>query len=191
MQEPKETSKKSDIDNLEIDKKPDKYKTEYQAGKAAFERGQYRQAVDRLEAATSQIELNTSLGGEIQMWLVTAYEAAGMRKEAIALCKLLTRHPHLETRQKSKRILFILEAPQLKSRPEWLTKIPDLSTLDDTQAKPAQVSASSTKKSQKPKESKFIIEPMHLTQENAKDNLFIWIALIGTITILGGLFWLS
>lgn len=191
MKEAKETRKKSDIDNLEIEKKPDNFKTEYQAGKVAFERGQYRQAVDRLESATSQIELNSAIGGEIQMWLVTAYEAAGMRKEAIALCKLLTRHPHLETRQKSSRILFILEAPQLKTRPEWLTQIPDLTALDDTQAKPAQVSALSSKKSQKPKEAKFTIEPMNLTQENAKDNIFIWIALIGAITILAALFWLS
>ena len=65
----------------------EKFRIEYQAGKAAFESGDYRTAVQRLEAASALMGRTSRLGGEAQMWLVTAYEAAGQKIEAIALCQ--------------------------------------------------------------------------------------------------------
>jgi tetratricopeptide (TPR) repeat protein len=76
----------------------------YQAGQFAFEQGRYRESVQYLEQARQAVELNSPLGGEIQMWLVTAFEASGKRQEAIALCKQLTRHPNIGTRQQARRL---------------------------------------------------------------------------------------
>lgn len=101
----------------------------YRAGKAAFERGQYRQAVEQLTKASSLAGSSSRLGGEIQLWLVTAYEAAGAQTDAIALCRSLSQHPDTQTRKQSKRLLYILEASKLNLRPEWLTQIPDLSQV--------------------------------------------------------------
>jgi lipopolysaccharide biosynthesis regulator YciM len=57
--------------------------TEYQAGQVAFESGRYAQAVQSLETATGLVDRNSRLGGEVQMWLVTAYEASGNTEKAI------------------------------------------------------------------------------------------------------------
>lgn len=103
----------------------------YQLGKDAFERGQYRAAIEQLEKACGLVNRASPLGGEVQMWLVTAYEAAGLREEAIALCETVSRHPDVTARKQGRRLLYILRAPRLKPRPEWITPIPDLSTLED------------------------------------------------------------
>jgi tetratricopeptide (TPR) repeat protein len=122
----------------------------YAMGQAAFERGQYREATDSFQQALALSPANSELGGAIQIWLVTAYDAAGQREEALDLCRQLRTHGDYDTRQQSKRLLYILEAPKLQSRPEWLTQIPDLSQAEvnrdrqvgrtgQTQAKPSAV----------------------------------------------------
>jgi tetratricopeptide (TPR) repeat protein len=168
----------------------EKLRTEYQAGKAAFEKGNYRQAVDRLENAIALTKENSMLGGEIQMWLVTAYEAAGQRTEAIALCRQLNRHPDIETRKQSKRLLYILEAPKLNRPAEWLTQIPDLNKIDDADRKyrPTEASANPSKPASfKPK----VSEPIDWSQVETKDNSFLWLGLIASALILLGLAWLA
>ncbi|MFB2838192.1 hypothetical protein [Floridanema evergladense] len=162
-------------------------KEQYQAGKAAFERGQYRQSVECLEKASALVDRNTRFGGEVQIWLVTAYEAADQKKEAIALCKQLDHHPSYEIRQQSRRLLYILEAPQLNRRPEWLTQIPDLGTIADNEGKTRLGNAAAGKKSSSGSLSG--AEPVDLSQVNTKDNRFIWVALIGILLILGSLVW--
>lgn len=165
-------------------------RTEYEAGKIAFESGQYRQSVQHLQKASALVERTSSLGGDVQIWLVTAYEAAGQRAEAIALCNQLTRHPHLETRKQGRRLLYILEAPKLNTRPEWLIQIPDLTALDESEANARQTSVSPAKssKSQRPKAE---VEPVDLSQVNTKDNRFIWLALIVAVLTLGSLLLMS
>ncbi|WRH65018.1 MAG: hypothetical protein RSE13_13645 [Planktothrix sp. GU0601_MAG3] len=108
----------------------DSVKIAYQAGQFAFEQGRYRESVQYLEQARQAVELNSRLGGEIQMWLVTAFEASGLRPDALGLCKQLTRHPNIETRQQARRLLEVLEAPKLHIDPEGFVKIPDLNHLD-------------------------------------------------------------
>jgi tetratricopeptide (TPR) repeat protein len=105
--------------------------TNYLLGKAAFESGNYRQAVGYLEAAVAEISPKSKLGGEVQLWLVTAYEASGGLDAAIDLCTKLTTHPQLTTRQESKRVLYILQAPELTRRDEWVIKIPDLQDIEE------------------------------------------------------------
>ena len=175
-------------ENLEL------FETEYQAGKKAFERGQYRNSLQHLETARKNIDLNSRLGGEVQIWLVTVYQAAGKVQEATTLCKQLTRHPRLETRQQAKRILVILEAPVLRSRPEWLTKIPDLGAISESDAKDRRGGGvvSPVKSSPpKPKTPKLEVEVIDPTKVNTKDNQFVWVALILVILTLTGLVWLS
>ena len=162
-------------------------KEQYQAGKAAFERGQYRQSVECLSKASALVDRNTRFGGEVQIWLVTAYEAADQKKEAIALCKELERHPSYEIRQQSRRLLYILEAPQLNRRPEWMTQIPDLGAIADNENKTSLGNAGTSGKSSSRSLSRS--EPVDLSQVNTKDNRFIWVALIGILLILASLVW--
>ncbi len=123
-----------------------------------------------MEAASALIAGNSRKGGEVQIWLVTAYEAAQQRTEAIALCKQLARHPDIETRKQSKRLLYIMEAPQLTMRPEWLTEIPDLTALAEGNDKFRQGSTSSngTGSQKQQKEP----EPIDLSQVNYKGQSF-------------------
>ena len=163
----------------------------YATGQAAFERGLYRDSMDWFEQALTLISGLSALGGEIQIWLVTAYDAAGRGEAAIALCRKLSSHPNLETRQQSKRLLFILEAPKLQSRPEWLTQIPD---LDPPNASPRRYSAvgqagqSSKAKSNEPKS--ITDEPFEpIDPKESRGFLGIALGLSGVILL--GLWWLQ
>ncbi len=166
----------------------------YQTGKAAFERGFYRQSVESLEKANGLVNRTSRLGGEVQMWLVNAYQANGQQQQAIALCKRVSRHPDYNTAKQGKRLLYILEAPKLKSRPEWMITIPDLGSLDEAEGSSLvqKYAANQPKKRRsppsKPNEAPVPLDP---SQINTKDNGFVWIALLITIATLGSLFLLS
>ncbi|HEY9800807.1 MAG TPA: tetratricopeptide repeat protein [Leptolyngbyaceae cyanobacterium] len=163
-------------------------KTRYQAGKIAFESGQYREAVENLEKASALLARNTRLGGEVEIWLVTAYEAAGRTEDAIALCQQLRRHPHSETRQQAQRLLYILQAPRLKRPSNWMTEIPDLTALSDNESQ-IRIAAKPRKTSERkpPAEPEFV----DLSQVNTKDNRFIWLALVVIGLTISYLVWLG
>ena len=163
----------------------EQFQLKYQAGQELLERGQYRLSVQTFEEARELVNLSSRLGGEVQMWLVTAYQAAGRLDDAIALCQQLTRHPHPETRKKSQGVLYILQAPKLKRPEEWMVKIPnsEAQTAQKTQyvaAKPA------SNPPDKPS-----LELEDLSQMNTKDNYFIWVALGVLLLLLGGTIWLG
>lgn len=164
----------------------EKFRIEYQAGKAAFEGGNYRASVQRLEAASALMNQNSPLGGEARIWLVMAYEAAGQTAEAIALCEQLTRHPDPETSKQGKRLLYILKAPQLKRPAEWMTQIPDLGAIAESDPKERRGTNDVPRSNRKPNEQ---LEPVDLSQVNTKDNQFIWVALIAVGLTIGGLIW--
>ncbi len=166
---------------------------DYQAGKIAFERGDYRQSVQRLQQACALVDPASNQGGEMQIWLVTAYEALGERSQALDLCRLLTRHPDYQTRSQSKRLLYILEAPQLKMRPEWLTQIPDLTNLEVGDGKGGRASRfTSTAPRRPPKPQPFTLPaPPDPNQVNTRDNQFVWVALGLAALVLGGLVWFN
>ena len=163
----------------------------YQFGQQAFERGYYQAAIQQFIQAIAGIKPNSPRGGEIQMWLVNAYAAVHQNQEALALCRQLTRHPDHTTRQQSKRLLFILEAPRLKLRPEWQTKIPDLGAIaaGGEQDKLASVRYAATPKKPRRPRPKPEPEPEDLSQMNTQDNQFIWLSLVAAIAIIGGLVW--
>jgi tetratricopeptide (TPR) repeat protein len=155
-------------------------------GQAAFERGRYKQAIAHFQTALSLSNPMGTTGGEIQLWLVNAYIAAGEQAEGMALCRKLILHPDLETKRQSKNLLYILEAPELEMKPEWVTKIPDLAGLEDESTQRyAQKAKKPRQRQPKPP------EPIDLSQVNTTDNQFVWIALLGVILTLGGLLWFS
>lgn len=165
---------------------------DYQAGKASFERGDYRKSIQFLERASEKVERASRLGGEIQIWLVTAYEAAGERSQALELCRQMSRHPDYLIRKQSKRLLYILEAPRLKTRPEWLTEIPDLTALSDgDRDRKGSTQYAAKSSSVKEPDRQWLVEPADPTKVNTQDNRFVWVALLLGILTLAGLWWAS
>jgi tetratricopeptide (TPR) repeat protein len=161
-------------------------RTRYQAGKIAFENGKYRESVENLEKARDLLERNTRLGGEVEIWLVTAYEAAGRTEDAIALCQELRRHPYSETRDQARRLVYILQAPKLKRPSNWMTEIPDLGAISDNEAKIRITPKPRTSPQRKPLAEREFVD---LSQVNTKDNRFIWVALIAIGLTISYLVW--
>ena len=160
-------------------------KKEYIEGVAAFERGQYRESVQCLEKASALVNRDSGFGGKVLIWLVTAYEAAGQQAEAIALCEQIKKHPDGETSKQGKRLLYIMQAPQLKRPTEWLTQIPDLAAISDNTS---QARLSSSNLPRTPPKPRSAPEPVDLSQVNTKDNQFIWVSLL-IIGLTIGLLW--
>jgi len=138
------------------------------------------------------VSRNSRLGGETQIWLVTAYEATGQVDEAIDLCEKLTKHPDRDTRKQGSRLLYILKAPRLRARPEWLTQIPDLSQLDDADHTNRLAQPAASNRSSRPRP-KLVSNPKPLdpSQINTKDNRFIWVALAAIALGLVSFAWFS
>ena len=163
-------------------------KVRYKTGKAAFENGKYREAVENLEKSSALLTRNSRFGGEVAIWLATAYEAAGRTEDAIALCEQLKRHPYPATSKEAKRLQYILQAPQLKRPEEWMTKIPDFTAIPDNESK-IRLSVNPKKSSgqRTPSEPELV----DLTQVNTKDNRFITIALVAIALTFASLVWLG
>ena len=158
----------------------------YQQGRQAFESGQYRQSVAHLEKATALVPRGSALGREASVWLVTAYDAAGECDRAISLCRELARHPHPETSKQAKRLLYILEAPKLKKRPECLVEVPDFANLQKNDAKWRQA-IEATPARQGRSRDRSEEEPIAPTDANDRDNHFVWIAAIALALVLGAM----
>lgn len=162
-----------------------KFQQQYQAGKAALERGNYRLSIERLEAARELVALNSKRGGEAAIWLVTAYQAANKLDEAIALCQELIVHPNTQTREQAQRILYIIKAPKLERPKEWMSEIPDLASADRGESR--YVAA----KKKIPKSAFELEEDLDIPPVETQDNQFVWFAFFLVIIILFSLVWLS
>jgi outer membrane protein assembly factor BamD (BamD/ComL family) len=163
-------------------KNQEKLQEYYKIGKKALENGKYRLSIENLESAKELVNFNSKLGADVQMLLATAYQAAGKKQEAIALCQELTTHPNLLTRQKAKDVLYIIQAPELQRPPEWMMKIPDLSNSDATKSQYVNTKRKTTTKKNEP-----ISDPIDLSQVNTEDNQFIWFALILAVLTIGSI----
>jgi hypothetical protein len=163
----------------------------FTTGQTAFERGLYRDSIDWFTKALTLTSRQSALGGDIQMWLVTAYDAAGQGEAAIALCRELSNHANLETRQQSKRLLYILEAPKLQSKPEWLTQIPDLDPPNASPRRYSAVGQPGQSRNAKPNEPKSITEDPFEPIDPKESRGFLGIALGLSSVILLGLWWFS
>jgi hypothetical protein len=91
-------------------------------------------------------------------------------------------------------LLYILKAPQLRRRQEWLTQIPDLSQISDesdfNKVVASRYTPSTQKRSPRPKLEPEL-EEIDLSQVNTQDNRFVWVALVGIALTIGGLLWFS
>jgi tetratricopeptide (TPR) repeat protein len=163
----------------------EQFQEAYQAGRDALERGRYRLSVEHLEKAKTLVATSSLQGGEAQMWLVTAYQAAGRLSEARSLCQQLTKHPQRDIRQQSQAVLYVLNAPQLKRSPDWLNQIPAVDNLSDS-APRYQQGGNGTKKSERLRE-----QISDLSQVNERENFFIWVALMVVLLALGAAAWFA
>lgn len=162
-----------------------RFQQQYQAGKQALERGRYRQSIECLEAAKELVAPYSRRGGEVQIWLVTAYQAANKMEEAIALAQELTVHPDTQTREQAQRILYIIKAPVLERPREWMSEIPDLAEADKGASRyvAAKKKAAST--------TEIELKDLEPTPVDSSDNQFIWFAVILVTLILCSLIWLG
>lgn len=165
----------------------EKFQVYYEAGKLALERGNYRLSIKNLEKAIELIGAGSLLGGEAQIWLVTAYQAGGQEEEAIALCEKLTAHPHFKIRDKASDVLYIMKAPKLERPQEWMVEIPDLASTENTS--PQYLTTKPTKGNKIKR--KRVVPEVDLSQVDTKDNQFIGVALIVIVLTLGSLFFLQ
>jgi len=155
------------------------FEEKFQAGKAAFEQGHYSTSLELLEEAVSLVNLGSRQGGEAQLWLVLAYQAAGQLKEAKSLCRKLVRHPQLDCRQQSKNILYILDAPALARPKSWLTEIPDLT--QESLASPVYSSRPSARPLPPPPSPIYFEDK---TKINTQENGFILVAIAVILGLL-------
>jgi hypothetical protein len=139
----------------------------YQAGINSFERGQYRLSIQHLNAALALISSGSREGGEIQIWLISAYQGLGEGDKASEICRQLITHPIYQIREQAKRLLYIIEAPRLKRPDEWMTKIPDLEKIPDS-TRQFKKGTNKQKKEESP-------APMQLEQH--KNTVFIGLAI--------------
>ena len=153
------------------------YLSLYQAGKEAFERGNYRQSIEYLESATKLVSPSSLQGGESQIWLVTAYQASNRVSEALSLARELTNHPFLDIRKQSKQILYILEAPRLQRPAEWMTEIPDLTSPQENKLYQTKAIGQSKPIPKKP-------TPETIPYKYPQNNSFIWVALAVSVLLL-------
>lgn len=168
------------IDNIE------KFQQQFAAGKEALEIGQYRLSIKHLEAALELVSGNSRQGGEAQIWLITAYQAANRLDDAISLGEKLITHPNLQTREQAQRILYIMKAPKLERPKEWMSEIPDLSDTDKDSARYV------TAKKNKAKDSAEIeLKYSEQPPEESQDNQFLIFALVVVVLIFGSLILLS
>lgn len=163
----------------------ERFHHQYQKGKKALERGQYRLSIENLEAAKESVAPNSRQGGEVGIWLVTAYQAANQIERAIALCQELVTHPNTQTREQAQRILYIIKAPVLERPKEWMSEIPDLAGADKGASRYV---AAKKKLIQNTPE---LEEDLDSSPIDSQDNQFVWFALILVSIILGSLVWLG
>ena len=169
------------------DNKQQQFQDYYDKGKIALERGNYRISTENLVKAVELIGAGSLLGGEVQIWLVTAYQAAGQLENAIALCEKLTVHPHFKIRDQASDVLYIMKAPRLERPPEWMVEIPDLATTETSN--PQYLTTKPTKRNKIRRDR--VVPEVDLSQVDTKDNQFIGIALIVVVLTLGSLFFLQ
>ena len=121
----------------------------------------------------------------MQIWLVTAYQAANRLEDAIALAQELIVHPDTQTREQAQHILYIIKAPKLERPQAWMSEIPDLSTADQGGSRYISAKKKLSSSSAQPE-----LEDEELPPTDAPDNQFLWFALILTGLIIGSLWWL-
>lgn len=162
---------------MDLTSEKEQFKLHYQAGIDALERGQYALSIKNLEQAKELVALRSKIGGEVNLWLVSAYQAAQKTDQAIALSEELLNHPHHSIREKTQSLLYIIKAPRLNRPREWMSEIPDLTTVAESEPEfRRQRGSVPVKPKSKPE-----LPP---TEVNTRDNRFIAVAFCLLLIIL-------
>jgi outer membrane protein assembly factor BamD (BamD/ComL family) len=154
----------------------------YQEGVSNFESGNYQQAIAILERARALAVVETTLGGEILIWLANAYDAVGKTEDAIAICRNLKKHQINSVRKSARYMLGILTAPQLSKLEGVVSEVPILDSRDRYQSKPVARSKSTTKDNQKPFREVSLEKPD--TSSSNDINNFLWVAIAISLSLL-------
>lgn len=154
-------------------------------GQALIEGGNYNAAVAVLTSALDYARPLSALHGEIQIWLITAYQGLGEYANALELCSKLQKHPDKDTRDQAKQLLYVLEAPRLAAKPEWTVEIPDLAALEGAEA-PRQWSRGG-RGTREPEPVPWIPEPPDPSQVNLNNEPFLWMAIAALLGAIAGI----
>ena len=158
----------------------------FDEGRAAFDQGRYRKSIVFFEEAVKLSAGASRQGGEAQLWLAMAHQAAGDLPMAKQICRKLIHHPHSECRKQGQQVLEILQAPQLVRPKEWLTPIPDLTSQENAKPSTAQM-----RRSRRTKPEPSPIQFEDTSRMNTRDNGFIFAAIAFLGLLLGITYWLS
>jgi outer membrane protein assembly factor BamD (BamD/ComL family) len=151
----------------------------YQEGVSNFENGNYQQSIAFLERARALAVVETTLGGEILIWLANAYDAVGKTEEAVAICRSLKKHPVNSVRKSARYMLGILTAPQLSKLEGVVSEVPILQSPDTYQSKPVARSKRSGDTERKPFREVSLEKP----NTNSSNN-FLWVAIASSLLLL-------
>jgi tetratricopeptide (TPR) repeat protein len=103
--------------------------------KKLFEAEQYLQAKAQLEQAQTLTSSETTVGGEIQIWLANSYDALGQTKSAIAICQKLISHSDPVIAKQADYLLSIFSAPAINKLADVTSTLPDLTNLEASNSK--------------------------------------------------------
>ena len=151
----------------------------YQEGVSNFENGNYQKSIALLERARALAVVETTLGGEILIWLANAYDAVGKTEEAVAICRSLKKHPVNSVRKSARYMLGILTAPQLSKLEGVVSEVQILQSPDTYQSKPVARSKSSGDTERKPFREVSLEKP----NTNSSNN-FLWVAIASSLLLL-------
>ena len=102
-----------------------------EAGKEAYERGEYADAVKAFERSVEENGRDGTVGGDSLMWLALAYQAVGREADCVDTYKWIeANHPLPRMRKQAENLRYIMEAPKLELSPDERVQIPLLSDTE-------------------------------------------------------------
>ena len=96
------------------------------AVEAALEKGDYNFCIKVLDPLLINYSEETEIGGQLRLFIITAYMGKGEEKKAINICKTLMHNKKESVRQQAKQLLSILDAPHLPRPSNWSVEIPKI-----------------------------------------------------------------
>lgn len=162
----------------------EKFEHYYQQGQDLFTQGKYGPSIHHLERAQTFVNPQSREGGELQVWLMTAYQAVGKTETAIALGEQLQSHPSYTIREQAKRMVYILRAPELQRPKEWISEIPSFQENSDRPPQKYQPKAA-------PPKPKPPAEPLNPAEVERENDQFLVFALGLLVILCGSLWWFA
>ncbi|BFI30345.1 hypothetical protein MPTK2_3g11300 [Marchantia polymorpha subsp. ruderalis] len=160
----------------------------YELGQTAYARGMYDKSVELFEAALTNVQGTTNLGGEIQIWLAMAYDANNRHDDCIALYKRLeARHPNKQIKRQAADLRYILEAPKLKISREEMVSIPIIERDYDKSARTYTQKLRDRRRPKKkvPQEKDYLEDWLVWDPPRWERNPYFWVALTVWLTLVG------